>query len=1158
MAKVFVADDDEAWLPAVLESKEATQAKVMILADPEALRVPGNVGVNSRIVENARGSSRTVKIDEKQDGNQGGLPLRDDAVFVGEGVLDMTNLNYLHEAAILYNLRTRFFAARPYTYTGDICIALNPYQWLDIYTEATRKEYFIFGRAELPPHVYATSACAFNGIQEGGPCQSILVSGESGAGKTETVKILMAHVAYIAAGDDQSVIKRILESNPLLETFGNAKTLRNDNSSRFGKFTELQFDKTSRLVGSVSRTYLLEKSRVVFQTPGERNFHAFHQLLGASSGMLEKLDLAGIGDLAYVSENSTETLIEGKTDSERLDITCNALELINVDETARGRFFEIIAAILHIGQLKFKEKDGDSEKSSVENQDGLSPVAQLLGVDPSSFSVACTERTMVARDDVYKVPLKAAEAAGAASGLGKELYSRLFDHLVKQINVSTSASLDKVHRTIALLDIFGFEMFKVNSFEQLCINYANEKLQQKFTHDVFKTVQTEYEEEGICWETITFTDNAATLSLIDARMGVISVLNEECMRPMGNDEAFTSKLTTLHAKHPDFSKPRLNARKCFTVHHYAGPVTYTSDGFLEKNKDALQEDLVECMRGSSNGLVVDLFAKAAAAEDAEASGGKKKGGSLVQLTVSTKFKTQLGQLMGTIGATSVQYVRCIKPNQVKSKDVFTMNMVVEQLRCAGVIEAIRISRAGFPNKVKHGEFMDRFGLLAPTEAALAVAEVSPLPSSPKKGAPPSPTSVSSVLVLTASCKAVLLKVLTGREDHFEIGKTRVYFKAGILEELEALRAQVLEKSATVVQRYYRGCNRRHAFLLQKTCSVRLQAFARMLRARVGFKQVVAKIVRVQSLARARESCALTKELRKFVRSRAIQSWWRMLALRLRFVEHKAAATYLQSWGRMNNARAAFKIAAQEAKEQAKMENQLAALQKRLDDEATARSKMEAENAALQQRLLSGKVLPGDSEAQQGQHQQQQLVAGAGTIVVDQSILDESSQMLEFLQKENAKVKDENAKMHRDVAKLQREAAHLRQSADTAEATMKVLSQHAKALAQAHMKLQSSKEEADSTIKKSLLKEERLTEEIQMKHAMYIAEVNARIQDREVMGQMVSLAESDPNCPDQLVFHLRDLLEKSAQTGMVDEDPNQRQQGQPGYKRMSMMFKGLFD
>jgi len=787
----------------------------------------------------------------------------------------------------------------------------------------------------------------------------------------------------------------------------------------------------------------------------------------------------------------------------------------------------------------------------------LAPISELLGVDPDLFAGACTERTMRARDEVYKVPLKASEAGGAASGLAKELYARLFDHLVARINTSTAAPTSSVKRTIALLDIFGFEMFQVNSFEQMCINFANEKLQQKFTHDVFKTVQQEYEEEGISWETITFVDNANTLSLIEARMGIISVLNEECMRPMGNDEAFTSKLTTLHVKHPDFSKPKLNSRNRFTIHHYAGAVTYTTDGFLEKNKDALQEDLVVSMQSSRNELVRSLFSKAADEDGAAAAAndkGARKKGSLVQATVSTKFKTQLGQLMTTIGATNVQYVRCIKPNPFKSKDAFVMKMVAEQLRCAGVIEAIRVSRAGFPNKILHPEFLARFALLAPS---VAVPETTPSPV--KKGAagqrtPVSPTSVDKKAQLASACRAALDLILVGRLNQFEVGLTRVYFKAGILEELESRRAAALEKSAVLIQRIGRGLVERRRYQAKRAGIVLLQAWVRMSRARWDFSRTRRSIVLIQTLERGRQSVAAVHAVRLYVRARTIQASVRMFALRGRFLEQKAAATYLQAWARMNIASAAFVIALQEAKEQAKMENQLAALQKRLDDEAVSRAKMEAENQALQERLLSGKALPTDPTQQQ--QQQQQHAGGPNSIVVDQSILDESSQMLEFLQKENAKVKDENARLHRDIAKLQREASHLRQSADTAEATMKVLSQHAKALAQAHMKLQSAKEEADSNIKKSVLKEERLTEELQMKHAMYIAEVNARIQDREVMGSMVSFAESDPNCPDELVFKLRDLLEKSAQTGMVDDDPGK--QGAAAYRRVSTMFRGLFD
>mmetsp|Transcript_50054 Transcript_50054/g.64134 ORF Transcript_50054/g.64134 Transcript_50054/m.64134 type:complete len:1151 (-) Transcript_50054:283-3735(-) len=1146
-AKIFIPDANEEWLPALQESRDGDKVNVKLVIEPDQLQLEGNPGVNDHILENVGGTSKVCKPDIKG----GGFPLRDDTVFTNEGVLDMTNLNYLHEAAILYNLRTRFFAARPYTYTGDICIAVNPYQWLDIYTEKLRKEYYVMNRTELPPHAYATSSAAFNGIQEGGPCQSILVSGESGAGKTETVKILMAHVAFISAGDDQSVINRILKSNPLLESFGNAKTTRNDNSSRFGKFTELQFDISCRLIGSVSRTYLLEKSRVIHQSSGERNFHIFHQLMSALTEYHPHLSVPN-GDLKYIYEHDCKQLIEGKTDAERLGITCNALDLIHVDEASRSIFFGAISAILYLGELIFVERPGDSEKSDLKNEDLLGPIAELLGIDKNVFSISCTERTMRAKDEVYKVPLKHTEAAGAATGFSKELYSRLFDYLVSRINASTSAEESTIHRTIAMLDIFGFEMFKVNSFEQLCINFANEKLQQKFTHDVFKTVQQEYDEEGIAWETITFTDNEATLNLIEARMGIISVLNEECMRPMGNDDAFTSKLTTLHIKHPDFSKPKLNARNNFIVKHYAGSVTYTSDGFLEKNKDMVQEDLVECMRVSENSLVASIFAPPPVVEEAaaESGGGRRsKKGSLNQLTVSTKFKNQLGQLMGTIGATNVQYVRCIKPNPMKSKELFNMKMVVEQLRCAGVIEAIRITREGFPNKIFHREFLDRFSLLAP-QVAKRPNEVAASPT--KKSTPASPVKVANKVQLSALCTEVLNIVLEGLASKFQVGQTRIYFKGGILEDLEGRRAVVMQQSAVMIQRIARGLHSRFWYKIQKYALTKIQSFIRMLKVCLWYKATLKKIILVENLYRARQARIVTMVLRRFVRARTIQAVVRMFVLRFKFIRHKRAATVIESWARKNIAQAAYIVALAEAKEQAKMENKLAQLQKKFEEEAAHRAKMEAENAKLQERLQSG----GTAPAQSGE-QQQPMAGSPNTTVVDQSILNESSQMLEFLQKENAKVKEENARLNKEMAKMRREATHLRQSADTAEATMKVLSQHAKALAQAHMKLQSQKEESDSIIKKNVLKEERLNEELQMKHAMYIAEVNARIQDREVMANMVSMAESDPDCPDDLVFKLRDFVDKSAQTGMVDEGDSPSKQGTAA-RRMTMMFKGLFD
>ena len=722
----------------------------------------------------------------------GKLPLQDAGLAMSKGAADMATLSSLNEPSILFNLRTRFYAGIPYTYTADIVIAVNPYQWLHhLYTEDIRKEYLIFGHRGtdgLPPHVYSTSAQAFHGMKDFCRNQAILVSGESGAGKTETVKILMGHLAFIASSDDETVIRRVLESNPLLESFGNAKTVRNDNSSRFGKYIELQFsghhrtaeqcddntrnrsfqkqpqEEAAFLVGSCSRHYLLEKSRVVSQSAGERNFHVFYQLLAAPALVSEPVALRAsngdiLGPLAFAftaggGEESIATKIEGLTDAARFETTLRALDLIGVTSSDRRLMWEMLAGIFHLGQLAFVPlSDGGPDEGAelVSDSDAgtilpsLAAASRLLGCykvvadrapleqSKAALATALLERTMSTAGETYKIKQRPVQAGEGRSALAKELYSRLFDWLVQRINDSTTVkdgiagsgegrtAERSIVRTVGLLDIFGFESFKTNRFEQLCINYANEKLQQKFTQDVFKSVQAEYEEEGIAWEHISFSENQLVLDLIESRMGVVSILNEECVRPRGSDSAFCSKLITTHRSHPHFVASKFNTSNAveFGVRHYAGVVTYTVKEFLEKNRDTIPKDLATLMANSGNPMVSKLFQEEKEQSDAEAAdryGGKRKasrrGSALTAATVATKFKRQLASLMEAVGQTQVQYVRCVKPNSSKSQHGFDLPMVTEQLRCAGVLEAIRISRAAYPNRLLHAEVLSRFGRLA--------------------------------------------------------------------------------------------------------------------------------------------------------------------------------------------------------------------------------------------------------------------------------------------------------------------------------------------------------------------------------------------------------------------------------------------------------------
>ncbi|KAG5181567.1 P-loop containing nucleoside triphosphate hydrolase protein [Tribonema minus] len=631
----------------------------------------------------------------------------------------MCALNYLHEPAILANLRQRFFAKMPYTYTGEICIAVNPYQWLDIYNERIGAKYgAALKKSDLPPHPYATSTAAFRGLRMYSKNQSILVSGESGAGKTETVKILLNHLAAIAGGEQgDTTIDKVINSNPLLESFGNAKTVRNDNSSRFGKFTELQFNERCHLVGSNINTYLLEKSRVVTHSRGERSYHVFYQLLAAPESLKAgfRLGHKSKADLRYSGLGQDATsVIEGISDADRFTRTNAALELIELDKEARAQLWGGIAAVLHLGQVTFDHVvvDGHDGSSVREQAGALSAAAALLGVGVKDLAKKLTRRVITARMESIEVLLSVDRAAEACDGLAKEVYFRLFDWLVARINQSTNHPASAA-RKVGLLDIFGFESFAVNSFEQFCINYANEKLQQKFTEDVFKTVQVEYASEGIAWSHIDYKDNASTLDLLEAfRTGMFALLDEEGVLPKGSEEAFVTKATKAHVQHASFLRTNKGSGGVeFTIRHYAGDINYTALGWLDKNKDTIQDDTVAMLRDSTCTIVSTAFTPLAEQESVAGSaspagkGGHKRKGSLMQESQASKFKRQLHGLMGAINTTEVQYVRCIKPNKVKNCKHVTCrlnecgHMILHRARTSDVI--VRCDINSMTHKLQH-------------------------------------------------------------------------------------------------------------------------------------------------------------------------------------------------------------------------------------------------------------------------------------------------------------------------------------------------------------------------------------------------------------------------------------------------------------------------
>ncbi|PUZ50892.1 hypothetical protein GQ55_6G109100 [Panicum hallii var. hallii] len=709
------------------------------------------------------------------------------------GVDDMTKLSYLHEPGVLQNLAIRYELNEIYTYTGNILIAVNPFQRLPhLYDPHMMQQYKGAPFGELSPHVFAVADVAYRAMINENKSNAILVSGESGAGKTETTKMLMRYLAYLggrAATEGRTVEQQVLESNPVLEAFGNAKTVRNNNSSRFGKFVEIQFDKHGRISGAAIRTYLLERSRVCQISDPERNYHCFYLLCAAPQEEVEKYKLGSPKTFHYLNQSNCYELV-GVSDAHEYLATRRAMDIVGISTQEQDAIFRVVAAILHIGNIEFsKGKEVDSsvlkdEKSKFH----LETTAELLMCNPGALEDALCKRVMVTPEEVIKRSLDPYNATVSRDGLAKTIYSRLFDWLVDKINSSIGQDASS-KCLIGVLDIYGFESFKSNSFEQFCINYTNEKLQQHFNQHVFKMEQEEYTKEQIDWSYIEFVDNQDVLDLIEKKPGgVIALLDEACMFPKSTHETFAQKLYQTFQRHKRFVKPKLS-RTDFTICHYAGEVLYQSDQFLDKNKDYVVAEHQELLSASKCSFISGLFPPL----PEETSKSSKFS------SIGARFKQQLQALMDTLNSTEPHYIRCVKPNNVLKPAIFENVNVMQQLRCGGVLEAIRISCAGYPTRRTFYEFLHRFGILAP--------EALEGNSSDEK----------------AACKKILEKKgLAG----FQIGKTKVFLRAGQMAELDARRTEVLSAAAKTIQGKMRTHIMRKKFLSLRKASVCVQAIWR--------------------------------------------------------------------------------------------------------------------------------------------------------------------------------------------------------------------------------------------------------------------------------------------------------------------------------------------
>ncbi|XP_010470351.1 PREDICTED: myosin-11-like [Camelina sativa] len=790
------------------------------------------------------------------------------------GVDDMTKLSYLHEPGVLQNLKIRYELNEIYTYTGNILIAINPFQRLPhIYDAHMMQQYKGAPFGELSPHVFAVADVAYRAMINEGKSNSILVSGESGAGKTETTKMLMRYLAYLggrAVTEGRTVEQQVLESNPVLEAFGNAKTVRNNNSSRFGKFVEIQFDKQGRISGAAVRTYLLERSRVCQISDPERNYHCFYLLCAAPQEEIEKYKLGHPKTFHYLNQSKCFELV-GISDAHDYIATRRAMDIVGMSEKEQEAIFRVVAAILHIGNIEFTK--GKEVDSSVPKDDKakfhLNTVAELLMCDVKALEDALCKRVMVTPEEVIKRSLDPQSALISRDGLAKTIYSRLFDWLVEKINVSIGQDANS-RSLIGVLDIYGFESFKTNSFEQFCINFTNEKLQQHFNQHVFKMEQEEYTKEAINWSYIEFVDNQDVLDLIEKKPGgIVALLDEACMFPKSTHETFANKLYQTFKTHKRFIKPKLS-RTDFAVAHYAGEVQYQSDLFLDKNKDYVIAEHQELLGASKCPFVVGLFPPL----PEETSKSSKFS------SIGSRFKLQLQQLMETLNSTEPHYIRCVKPNNLLKPAVFENVNIMQQLRCGGVLEAIRISCAGYPTRKPFFEFINRFGLLCPGALEGNYDE-------------------------KAASKKILDNIgLQG----YQIGKTKIFLRAGQMAELDARRTLVLSAAAKKIQRRIRTHQARKRFILLREATISLQALCRGRLSSKVYENLrrQAAAVKIQKNARRLHSRKSYKNLH--VAALAVQTGLRAMSAynQFRFRKQTKNSTTIQAQWRCHRATMYYK------------------------------------------------------------------------------------------------------------------------------------------------------------------------------------------------------------------------------------------------------------
>ncbi|RDX45496.1 hypothetical protein OH76DRAFT_1408073 [Lentinus brumalis] len=998
--RVWFPDKELGWISAEVTSATKTD---------EAIKL---VFVDER--------GKEIKVDTTvkaiKDGKGDLPPLRNPPLL--ETADDLATLSHLNEPSVLHTIRNRYGQHSIYTYSGIVLIAVNPFQRVALYGPEVIQAYNGRRRGELEPHLFAIAEDAYTAMSRDGTGQTIIVSGESGAGKTESAKFIMRYLASVnppaAKGrtrtknslDESSEVERqILATNPVLEAFGNAKTTRNDNSSRFGKYIQIMFDGEQEIVGARIRTYLLERSRVVFQPLTERNYHIFYQLC-AGAPLKERKDLGldtDVSKFQYLSQGGpSSSPIAGVDDAEEFRQTQVALSTIGISVEKQWAVFKLLSALLHLGNIKVTQTRNDAVIDDADPALQLS--TRFLGVPLADFKKWTIKKQITTRSEKIVTALNGTQATGVRDSVAKFVYACLFEWVVAILNESLAGengeAMSRAEMFIGVLDIYGFEHFKKNSFEQFSINYANEKLQQEFNQHVFKLEQEEYVREKINWTFIEFSDNQPCIDIIEGKLGVMALLDEESRLPSGTDQSFLQKLNNQLLKPENakvFKKPRFG-NSAFTIAHYALDVTYEVEGFLEKNRDTVPDEHMALLQGTKNAFLKEVLDAAFAAtkppeatpssptvsdtpiqnkraslipdpgrqsimsSGASGAGSKRPGGVVRKPTQASIFKASLVNLMETLNTTNVHYIRCIKPNEQKRAWEFAPQQVLSQLRACGVLETIRISCAGYPSRWTYEEFAERYYMLVHSsewEPMIKNLELKPL------------------------CARILEKTIND-PDKYQPGLTKIFFRAGMLAALESLRSNRLNQLVTIVQKNMRRKmavkkyqELRHATIRIQTwwrgllarklvdkvrrnvAATRLQRGIRRYLQRKRFLTIRASVVAVQSRARGAIARRSFKDSKRDFAVVTLQSLFRGLLCRRSYKKDVAHVVLIQSCIRRRLARKELKALKAEARSVSKfkeisyrLENKVVELtqnlQKRTEEKKELHNKVQALEAQLMQ------------------------------------------------------------------------------------------------------------------------------------------------------------------------------------------------------------------